>query len=439
MEPKDSFNIAFRTTGGTIGGVEKLVRTPSGKLEKVIFPSEGAVERTITCLYDNWRLHIDKNKVTSDIRPVVYELDSRLSGTKMNMDSTDMSPADRLEVANSAFKAIKEADAVVITMGTDTLDQLAYLLAIKLVTDKPVIITGSMRTPELEIADKSGGITTIRRKQSDAPKNLRNAILTGIEFAKLEIGGVFVTFDRRVMPAAWIFEPRPGDPINGFSSTVGNIAIIKDGKLEINSYIKDSLVGSGKKTTPSLNTKLYTNVATVSLSDPSYIARRNAHHPTDGLLVISYGTGGLSRDFDSAIREIAQAKPVVMSSFVPGDKAGRYAVNLAAENAGAIIGFGLYHLDQAILMHALGNRTTSRVNVHEIREIFQHTQQVLIEQVRPLLKQPMAIRRREPLMEALREKSSPTIGQRIMELRRLFVRRSQVKEKPRNENSKIIA
>lgn len=61
------------------------------------------------------------------------------------------------------------ADAFVITHGTDTMDETAYFLSLTLRTDKPVILTGSMRPATA--------------KEPDGPANLLGAVRTAAAFA----------------------------------------------------------------------------------------------------------------------------------------------------------------------------------------------------------------------------------------------------------------
>ena len=63
------------------------------------------------------------------------------------LDSADISDAQRLQLAQrvAALARQGDVDGIVITHGTDTLEESAYLLHLTLKTAKPVVLTGTMR------------------------------------------------------------------------------------------------------------------------------------------------------------------------------------------------------------------------------------------------------------------------------------------------------
>ena len=62
-------------------------------------------------------------------------------------DLLDLNRTDPRAAAND------EADGVVITHGTNTLEETAYFLHLTLKTDKPVVLVGAMRPPSALSAD----------------------------------------------------------------------------------------------------------------------------------------------------------------------------------------------------------------------------------------------------------------------------------------------
>ena len=73
----------------------------------------------------------------------------------MNIDSNEMNTKRWITLANKLNEIVKndDIDGVVITHGTDTLDETAYFLNLTLNTTKPVVMTGAMRPATATSAD----------------------------------------------------------------------------------------------------------------------------------------------------------------------------------------------------------------------------------------------------------------------------------------------
>jgi len=66
-------------------------------------------------------------------------------------------------ISNAAWKAAQEADGVVITHGTDTLEETAFALSLLVQTETPLVITGAMRRPDQLGADGQANIVAACR------------------------------------------------------------------------------------------------------------------------------------------------------------------------------------------------------------------------------------------------------------------------------------
>lgn len=87
-----------------------------------------------------------------------------------NVNSDDMTGELWLKLVKRIDEIAEsgDVDAVVITHGTDTMDETAYFLSLTLRTDKPVILTGSMRPAT--------------SKEPDGPANLLGAVRAAVGF-----------------------------------------------------------------------------------------------------------------------------------------------------------------------------------------------------------------------------------------------------------------
>src|SRR6187455_770818 len=118
--------------------------------------------------------------------------------------------------ANEIFKN-NEADAIVVTHGTDTQEETAYFLDLVIPSDKPVVLTGSMR-PATAIS-------------ADGPKNLYDAITVAVN-PKSKGRGVLVSFNEGIYDAREVMKLST-TKTNAFGSpNTGPVGQAYDGRVE---------------------------------------------------------------------------------------------------------------------------------------------------------------------------------------------------------------
>lgn len=123
--------IAIVATGGTIAGTGQLGKTTSYKA------GEMTVDQVIESI------------------PMIKEVAHIQEYQLMNIDSNEMGPEKWTILANKINEIVADdnIDGVVVTHGTDTLDETAYFLTLTLNTAKPIVITGAMRPATATSAD----------------------------------------------------------------------------------------------------------------------------------------------------------------------------------------------------------------------------------------------------------------------------------------------
>jgi len=111
-------------------------------------------------------------------------------------------PDRMLDLARLIDTRLAEGDFVgaVITHGTDTIEETAYLLDLVLTTDKPVVLTGAMKTADDPSWDGPANLTAAVREVSTAPT------------------GVFVVMAGRTHPAREVVKAHT-DSFTAFVST----------------------------------------------------------------------------------------------------------------------------------------------------------------------------------------------------------------------------
>ncbi|MPV65347.1 asparaginase [Burkholderia sp. BE17] len=123
--------------------------------------------------------------------PGIEKLASIKSEQISNVGSQDMSDEIWFRLAHRIREAFdrNEADGIVITHGTDTMEETAFFLQNVVRSDKPVVLVGSMRP---------GGSTS-----ADGPNNLYEAVEVAAS-AKSRGRGVMVVMNDQIHAPRWI-------------------------------------------------------------------------------------------------------------------------------------------------------------------------------------------------------------------------------------------
>lgn len=130
-----------------------------------------------------------------------------------NLPSPHMTPERMLELCNRILIAENEEDidGIVVTHGTDTLEETAYFLDLTLPTHVPVVITGAMRSSN-EIG-------------SDGLYNFRNAVWTAYSDAARD-KGVLVAMNDEVHTARFVTKTHTTNVSTFRTPTFGPIGLI---------------------------------------------------------------------------------------------------------------------------------------------------------------------------------------------------------------------
>ncbi len=144
---------------------------------------------------------------------------ARLSAEQLfKIDSKDMSPPHWLALARRGQELADDpaVDGIVITHGTDTLEETAYFLHITVNTAKPVVMTAAMR-PATALS-------------ADGPLNLYQAVALACRPAAAGAGVLAVLGDR-ILPATTVAKRHPS-AVDAFSHEGALTTLASDAALQ---------------------------------------------------------------------------------------------------------------------------------------------------------------------------------------------------------------
>lgn len=202
--------------------------------------------------------------------------------------------ADLLELAAEIDKQVTAGvDGVVVTQGTDTIEETAYVLNLLHARDAPVVVTGAMRT-----ATTAG---------ADGPANILAALRVAAS-AQARGLGCLVAFTDEIHAAQQVRKAHTTS-VAAFTSTPGPIGQVVEDQVRIPVRPARGPV----LTVPAGARPVRTSVVVSTLDDDGELLRV-AGERLDGVVVAAFGAGHVPPRWVPVLAEIAARKPVVLSS-----------------------------------------------------------------------------------------------------------------------------
>ncbi|ADU30105.1 asparaginase [Evansella cellulosilytica] len=185
--------VAIITTGGTIASKHN----EEGRLNSGAMTGE------------------ELNEVLDLPKDIDLHIISMIQKPSMHLTFEDL---DKIRVKINELFETNSVDGVVVTHGTDSLEETAYYLDLTIDNTNPIVVTGSQRSPE-ELG-------------SDAFINLRHAIYSACDEQLLDVGTI-VVFNERVFAAQYVKKEHASN-IQGFNAFgFGYLGIIDNDKLHL--------------------------------------------------------------------------------------------------------------------------------------------------------------------------------------------------------------
>lgn len=271
-------NIIIIATGGTIAG--------SGDAGKAADYQAG---------------RIDVSAIVSSV-PAIADLAELTTIQLYNIDSNDMEEAKWLRLRDliNYYGKDPSVDGIVVTHGTDTLEETAFFLNLTISHDKPVVLTGSMRPATATSAD--------------GPMNLYQAVALACSKEAAHAGILAVFSDT-------IYSGRDIQKINSYKTDAFEI-----GDFGCLGYMRDDQVyflsKSGK---PHTSHSIFSSLKIEALpkvsiayyhcgADPQLLSLLSAN--SDGLVIAGSGSGNYSSAWKEQLHCLAKDHIIVRSSRV---------------------------------------------------------------------------------------------------------------------------
>src|SRR5436190_3726061 len=280
-------NVVVLATGGTIAGAAATGTQSSYTSGKV----------TIDAMLDS----------VSGIRDLANLKGEQIS----NVGSQDMSFEIMLKLAKRINELLptNDVDGIVVTHGTDTMEETAYFLNLVVKSDKPVVLVGSMR-PSTAVS-------------ADGPLNLYNAVAVAGN-PKSKGLGVLVIMNDHIHAAHSLTKTSTTDVQTFMSPLRGLVGVVSYGKCD---YYNTPPWKHTTETEFNISnvTKLpRVNVIFIAADVSPDLIDASVADGAKGIVIAGVGNGNMNKaSVDAAAKAVKKGVVVVRSSRVPTGVVGR--------------------------------------------------------------------------------------------------------------------
>ena len=211
--------------------------------------------------------------------------------TVLSLPSTYLTLDQALDLARRASDAASSGEGVVLTTGTDTMEEVAVVCGLIYGGEAPIVITGANRPGSAPGAD--------------GPANLLDAIILARAPAAAGLG-VVVAFGGEVHAAMTVRKIDSTGPVAFGSPTAGPVGRIVEGRVWLHA--------TPRRPDPMPVQRLAHRVSTVTtgLGDDGALLR-HAAEISDGVVLVALGAGHLSQVVLAELRRAADRVPIVIT------------------------------------------------------------------------------------------------------------------------------
>lgn len=216
----------------------------------------------------------------------------------INIPSPHIQIDDLVALKELVEKAVIEekVDGVVITHGTDTLQETAYFLDLTLKVSVPVVVTGAQRNSSLTM--------------SDAALNIADSVLVASDPRAAEMG-VLVVFGSEIIPARDVIKEHKTAVTTFKAVDFGHIGHINNGHCV---WARKPLIRDYYKVGPKI-ANLKIAIVPTYVGQDSTMLRYLVQDNVDGIIIEGFGAGHVPQNMVPGIQEAIQKNiPVILTS-----------------------------------------------------------------------------------------------------------------------------
>lgn len=275
---------------------------------------------------------------------------------------------DQIHALAAKIRSIA-ADGIIVTQGTDTLEETAFLLDLLLDLDVPVVVTAAMRNPALTSPDGPGNLLAAVRVACD-----------GWVRAHARALGVVVVMLDEVFAASDVLKAHP-TRINAFvSPQTGPIAaLVEDRVVPMSLPVRDAIVTARQKLGNGNGTAQPVALFWLGFDEPGSLVEAmlgaTDHLGYRGAVLGALGGGHIPERMSEIAGRLAAALPTVVSPRAGGGPMlrktyGGPSSELALRKAGMIWGGRLNPLKARVLLETCLRADLDRDTITQVFDAF---------------------------------------------------------------------
>jgi L-asparaginase len=272
--------------------------------------------------------------------------------------SASLTYADILAVADAATEAIRVGShGIVVTQGTDSLEETAYLLDLVWPHEEPIVVTGAMRNPTLAGPDGPANLLAAARVAAAEPAR-------GL--------GALVVMNDEIHAARWVRKTHATSTAAFASPDTGPIGQVIEGGVRILVHPQRHAPLSRPDDAGLASTVV--PLHTITLDDDATLLTLLADGgiPADGLVIAAMGVGHVPAALAPVLEQLAGRMPVALCSRTGAGSVLRHTYGAVGSERDlqrrGLINGGLLHPYKArVLLRML---LAGKAGPQEIREVF---------------------------------------------------------------------